>query len=146
MTTLLTKHSTLILIVLVLAFCALAWLLPSEGLLLAVTFLLLSFLVAGLVVVQKHKELFLQGKTTRRQFLRDVFLELTGIGLVMVLAGLLGRYMAGIFTNQIADDLARFAAAILTGLAAGALVGILVGQVWNRGVVQRLHANPGDLK
>ena len=146
MTTLLTKHSTLILIFLVLAFFALAWPFPSEGLMLGAAFLLLNLLIVSVVVFQKHKEMYLQGKISRSMFLRNVLVEITGIVLVMVLAGLLGRYLAGMVMSQIASDIARLVMGLLIGLSTGMIVGTLIRQAWDLGVVQKLHATDWRLK
>ena len=132
MTTLLTKHSTFILISLLLVLFALAWLFPSAGFVLGVTFLLLSFLVASFVVVHKQKELYRHGKISRSMFLRNTFLGMTGTGLAMICAGVLGRFLAEMVTRQIGDDLTRFAIGILIGILTGIAVGIFASHTWGR--------------
>lgn len=132
MTTLLTKHSTLILISLLLVLFVLAWLFPSAGFALGVTFLLLSFLIASFVIVQKHKELYRQGGITRSIFLRNTSLAITGTGLAMVCAGLLGSFLAEMGTRQIGDDLTRFVTGILIGILTGIAVGVFVSHTLGR--------------
>jgi hypothetical protein len=108
---------------------------------LGVAFLLLNLLVASVVVLQKHKELYLQGKISRSMFFRNVLMEMTGIVLVMALAGLLGRSIAKMVISQIANDIARIFVGLLIGLSTGMLVGILISQAWSRGVMQKLQVS-----
>jgi hypothetical protein len=117
------KHSTPILFFLLLTLLVLAWLFPSDGLILGIIFLLLSFFIASLAVIEKHKEAYRQGKIGRGIFIRNVLLEETGILLAMLLAGLLGRVMAGMATRQIGDGLVRVIAGIMVGLLVGMGVG-----------------------
>jgi hypothetical protein len=130
MTTFFRKYSTPILFCLLPALLVLAWLFPSTGLLLGIIFLLLSFFIASFAVLEKHKEAYRQGKITRGLFIRNTFLEITGILLAMVLAGLLGRYMAEIATRHINSDLTRVIAGITIGLLVGLGVGTLTKKTW----------------
>jgi uncharacterized membrane protein required for colicin V production len=57
---------------------------------------------------------------------RNVLIETAGLLLAMVLAGLLGRYIAQIATQQISNDQIRIAAGIATGLLVGIGVGVLM--------------------
>ena len=126
------KHSTPILFFLLVTLLILAWLFPSAGLILGIIFMLFSFFIASSVVLEKHKEAYRQGKITRGIFIRNVLLEGTGILLPMILAGLLGRYMAGIATRQIDNDLTRVIAGIMVGLLVGMGVGTFVRKTWGR--------------
>jgi hypothetical protein len=132
MTTLLQKYSTSILISLLLAVLVLAWLFPSAGFFLGILFLILSFFITSAAVIAKHSEKYGQGKITRRVFIRTVALEITGIWLAMILAGLLGRAIAGIATQQITDALTKLIIGILIGLLIGIGVGVFVSQTWRR--------------
>lgn len=132
MTTLLTKHSTLILTSLLLALFALAWLFPSAGSVLGTTVLTLSSLLVSFVILQKHRELYRQGRIRRSLFLRNTLLEIGGAGLAMICAGLLGRWLAGLVAPRIGDDLLRFAAGIAIGLLAGISMGTLLSRILGR--------------
>ena len=105
----------------------LAWIFPSAGLKLGIAFLLLSFLIASLAVLEKHKNAYRKGEITRQIFIRNAVLEISGGFLVMLLAGLLGRSAAEVATQQISHDLIR----VIAGIAVGLLVGISVGAVAN---------------
>jgi len=132
MTALLKKHSTIILISLLIMLLVLAWLSPSARLGLEMIFLLASLCITSLVAIEKHQETYAQGKVTRSIFIRNGVLEITGILLVMVLAGLLGRSMAEVATRQISGGLARVAAGILVGLLVGMGVGAPAKRIWRR--------------
>jgi hypothetical protein len=130
--TFLRKHTTLILISLLLAMCILAWYFPSARPVLGIVFLSLSFLLVSSTLVHKHMEAYRKGAISRSVFLRNIALDLTGTGLAMISAGLLARVAAELATRQIDDDLLRFAAGILLGLLIGLAVGGLVKQTWGR--------------
>lgn len=123
MTAFFKKHSTLILMSLLLMLLILAWVFPSAGLKLGIAFLLLSFLIASWMVLEKHKQAYRNGEITQVIFIRNAVLEITGTGLVMGLAGPLGRYAAGIAIQPIRDDLLR----VIAGIGVGMVVGIGVG-------------------
>ena len=55
-----------------------------------------------------------------------------GLLLAMVLAGLLGCYIAQIMTQQIGNDLIKLAAGIATGLLVGIGVGVLMQRISGR--------------
>ena len=59
-------------------------------------------------------------------------LEISGAFLIMLLAGLLGRYAAQITTQQIGNDLIRVGAGIGVGLLVGLGVGMLAKKTWRR--------------
>lgn len=132
MTTLLRKYSTPILVSLLLVVLILAWLFPSEELFLGIIFLSFSFFIAGAAMIAKHREKYRDGKITRRVFIRTVALEITGTWMAMILAGLLGRMIAGIATQQITDALIRLILGIMIGLLVGIGVGLCVWQTWGR--------------
>ena len=132
MATFFRKHSTPILFLLLVTLLILAWLFPSAGLILGIIFLLFSFFIASSAVLEKHREAHRQGKITRGIFIRNILLEGTGILLAMLLAGLLGRYMAEIATRQINNDLIRVIAGIMVGLLVGMGVGTFARKTWGR--------------
>ena len=55
-----------------------------------------------------------------------------GLRFAMVLAGLLGRYIAQIATQHISNDLIKLAAGIVTGLLVGIGVGVLMQRIGGR--------------
>jgi hypothetical protein len=50
----------------------------------------------------------------------------------VVLAGLLGGYVAGLLIRPISNDVWRLMAMILTGLLVGMGVGVFVNRAWGR--------------
>jgi hypothetical protein len=132
MTAFCKKHSTLILLSFLAALLILGWIIPAERLFLGITFLVFSFLIASLAVIEKYKEAYLQDKISRARFFSNIVLEITGTGLTMCAAGLLGRAAAQAATQQIGDDLLRVMAGILIGLLVGISVGVLAKLTWGR--------------
>lgn len=128
MTAFFTKHSTIILIALLFTMLALAWIFPSAGLKLGITFLLGSFLLSSFAMLEKHKNAYRNEEITREVFIRNAVLEISGGFVVMLLAGLLGRNAAELATQQIRHDLIR----VIAGIAVGLLVGISVGAAANK--------------
>ena len=132
MTTFFKNHSTIVLISLLLLLLVLAWIFPSAGLRLGITFLLLSFIIASLAVLEKHKKAYQKGELARGVFIRNAVLEISGTFLIMLLAGLLGRYAAEVTTQQIGNDLLQVVVGIVVGLVVGLGVGILAKKTLRR--------------
>jgi len=132
MTAMFKNYSTLVSVLLLLTVLIFVWLFPSAGLILVTTILLFSLILAGLTVIGKHREAYLQGKISRAVFVRNIFVEISGILLAMALASLLGKYIAQIATEHINNDLTKLITGILIGLLAGIGVGILVKHTWER--------------
>src|SRR5688572_16375361 len=107
MTVFITKHSTMILMSWLGVLLILAWIFPTAGLRLGIAFLLLSFLIASFVVLEKHKKAYQTGKITRGIFIRNAALEVSGTFVIMLLAGLLARSAAEVATQQIGDGFIR---------------------------------------
>ena len=128
MTAFLTKHSTIVLMSGLVILLVLARVFPSAGLKLGISFLVLSFLIASLVVLEKHKKAYRKQEITRNVFIRNAALEISGTFLVMLLAGLLGRYSAEVVTQQIEHVLLR----VIAGIGVGLVVGIGVGALAKR--------------
>ena len=126
------KHSTPILFFLLVTLLILSWMFPSSGLLLGIIFMSFSFFIASSAVLEKHREAYRQGKIGRGVFIRNVLLEGTGILLAMLLAGVLGRVMAGIATRPIEDGLVRVIAGIVVGMLVGIGVGTFARKTWGR--------------
>ena len=133
----LTKYSTPILISLLVMMLALAWAFPSAGLKIGIIFLLSSFLLAAGAVLQKHQKAYRKGEIGRKIFIRNAAIEIGGIFLVMLLAGLLGRTAAETATQGIAPHLLR----VLAGIGVGLLVGLSVGMLGKR-LLRRLVGVP----
>ena len=132
MTAFITKHSTIILLSSLLTLLALAWIFPSSGLKLGITFILLSFLFASLAVLEKQKKAYRKGEITPGIFIRNTVLEISGGFLVMLLAGLLGRNAAEIATQQIGNEVIRLVAGIVVGLLVGLGIGMLAQKTLRR--------------
>ena len=110
----------------------LAWIFPDAGLKLAIGLLVLSFLIASLVVLEKHKNAYRKRAINRSVFIRNGVLEISRTFLVMLLAGLLGRYSAEVVTQQIGNDPIRVIAGIVVGLVIGLGVGMLAKKALRR--------------
>jgi hypothetical protein len=132
MTAFCKKHSTIILLSFLIGFLVLGWIIPAERLFLGITFLVFSFLIASLAIVEKHKEAYDQSKITRGRFFSNAALEITGTGLIMCAAGLLGRAAAQSAAQQIDNDLLKIIIGIAIGLLVGIGVGILAKLTWGR--------------
>lgn len=138
MTAFITKHSTIVLMSGLLTLLILAWVFPSAGLRLGIAFLLLSFLIASLVVLEKHKKAYRGEAITRNVFIRNGALEISGTFLVMLLAGLLGRSAAEVLTQQIENDPVR----LIAGIGVGLTVGIGVGTLAKKTLRRLVKASP----
>ena len=125
MTAFLTKYSTLILISLLVMMLVLAWVFPSAGLKIGIVFLLSSFFLAGTAVIYKHQKAYRKGEIGRKIFIRNAAIEISGVFLVMLLAGLLGRLAAEAATQGVVPHLLR----VLAGIGVGLLVGLGVGML-----------------
>lgn len=125
MTIFLKRRSSLVLITLLLLMLALAWVFPAAGLRVGIVFLLISFSLTSWLVLDKHKVAFRKGEITRRVFIRNAVIEISGTWLVMGLAGVVGRAVAEIATQPLADGFVRVLAGIVVGLIVGLVVGVL---------------------
>lgn len=132
MLSLFRKHAMIISLLLFLSLLICVWLFPSSGLILTILFLLCGFVLASLPIVEKHRQAYLQGQISRGVYVRNIFFDAAGILLALILAGLLGRYIAEIATRQISNDLTKLIAGIMIGLLIGIAVGIFVKQAWGR--------------
>jgi hypothetical protein len=132
MTAFIKTHSTIILMSLLAILLALAWIFPSSGLKLGIVFLLAVFFITSALVLEKHKEAYNKGEITRRIFIRNAVLEISGAWVIMLLAGLSGRYAAGVATAQIGHDLIRVVAGIGVGLLVGLGIGALAQKTLRR--------------
>ena len=117
------KYAKVISTLLLLTLLILLWLFPAFRLVLWITFLILTFAITSFIVVEKHKQAYKQASISHQTFIRRAVLEMLGILLVMLFAGLLGSYLAGMATTPLHNQLARFIGGIVIGL----LVGIGVG-------------------
>ena len=138
MIALLRKHSTPILLFVLLTLLVLSWRFPAMGLRLGIIFLLFTLVTASFGIVGKHREMYRQGKLTRVLFIRNAVLEILGVLLAMSLAGGLGRTLAALATEGIGDHLVRMIAGLVVGLLAGLGIGFLVRQTWGRLVKLRM--------
>ena len=139
MTELFKKHSTIVLLSLLVVLLALAWIFPSAGLKLGIIFLLLIFCIASLMVLEKHCTAYRKGQITRNVFIRNAVLEISGTWVVMLLAGLLGRHAAEFAAQAIDHTLTR----VITGIAVGLVVGLAVGGLGKRTLRRLVEVPPG---
>jgi hypothetical protein len=132
MTTFFKNHSTIILMSVLLILLVLARVFPSAGLRFGIAFLLFSFFIASLAVLEKHQQAYRQALITREIFIRNAALEITGTWMVMLIAGVLARYVAHAATQQIGHDLMRVITGVLIGLLVGIGVGTFARRTWRR--------------
>lgn len=139
MRTFIAKHSTVILLSGLLILLILARVFPTLGLKLGITFLILSFLIASLVVLEKHKKGYRNRTMTRSVFIRNAALEISGTFVVMLLAALASRSIAEVATQQVANDIIRMVA----GLVVGLLVGLTIGFLARKMLTRLVEVSPG---
>ena len=135
-----SRYWTHVTIILILALFAGSFLVPVWANTMALTAITLSLSMATFPVVQKHIRLNRSGAASKFRLARNIVLEFIGILLAMLLAGLIGRYAAGILTRQMGDELMKLIAGILIGMLTGLAVGILVRRVWGQLVRISSHA------
>jgi hypothetical protein len=141
MTTFISKHSTIVLMSGLVILLVLARVFPTAGLKLGITFLLLSFLIASFVVLDKHKKAYSKGQITRGIFIRNAAMEISGIFVIMLLAGLLARSAAEIATQQIGNDIIH----VIAGIGVGLLVGLSVGFLAKKTLRRLVEVTPPKL-
>lgn len=110
----------------------LMWFFPSAMPVLGMSLLLLSFGVVILPIIKKQRELYKRGNLTSGELVRKIALEVFGVLVAMVLAGLAGRYLGQIVITQTSNELIKLIAGILIGLLAGIGVGVLVQRTWGQ--------------
>jgi hypothetical protein len=134
MTTAFTKHviSLTISLLFILALFLTARLFPPIGITLGIIVLLFGLVASAYMIIKKNREACLQGKILQSVAIRNTILEITGILLAMFLAGRIGRPLAEMVTGQIGHEIIRMIAGLITGLLAGAAIGILVKGASNR--------------
>ena len=119
-------------IILILVLFAGSFFVPIWANAIALAVVLLSLIIALYYVVSKHIRIN-QGKPTNKiRMTRNILLELTGILIAMLLAGLAGRYGAEALTHQIGDKWMKLTVGILIGLLTGLGVGIVFRRAWGR--------------
>ena len=102
----------------------------SGGAVVIVIFISLAIAISS--IFKKHKKTYLEGKITRGNLIRNVSLEILGILLAMILAGLAGRTLAQIVTSPIANELTKLITGIVIGIFVGVIIGLLVKKTWGR--------------
>ena len=125
------KYETSCFIVLVILVISL-WFFPSATPIFGIAILLVSLGVAILFIIKKHRKAYFDSKLTRTIFVRNVSLEIFGILIATILAGLAGRYLAQVVTAQITHELAKLIVSIMIGILAGVGIGLLVKKTWGR--------------
>jgi FtsH-binding integral membrane protein len=126
------NHRTSLWILLLGVFLVCIWQFPFLAPELGITCLVFSLILVISAVFKKQKEAYLQGKISRRGFIRNVLLEIIGLIFVMAIAGLSGGYIVEITTVQIAHDIAKFIAGAVIGFLVGISVGFLLKRSWDR--------------
>ena len=105
---------------------------PSWAGVVAGVMLSLILTVAIFSVVQNQMKLYGEKRINRARLARNIFYEVMGILLTMIMAALVGRFVTEFAMQQIGYTLMGFAAGILFGLLAGMSLGFFVKQMWSR--------------
>ena len=71
--------------------------------------------------------------------LPKILIDMSGILLAILLAGLLGRYAAEIATRQIGDELTKLVVGIVIGTLIGLGTGFVVQRAWGQLARIRFH-------
>jgi len=132
MLSLFRKYSVIISVLLFLSLLICIWMFPSSGLIFTMLFVLCGFVLASFPVIEKHRQAYLQGKISRGIHIRNILFDVAGILLALILAALLGRYIAEIATSQIGNELIKLITGIMIGLLIGLAVGTFVKHAWGR--------------
>ena len=126
------SYLSILCIALLLALIAIFFLAPAWAATAVRIALIISSAIAIFSAVQKQIQLFREKPTSRVKLVLNVLLEIIGILLAVLLAGLLGRYIAQLGTAQISNALIKLVAGIMISLMAGMGMGILVTRTWGR--------------
>jgi len=128
----LLRYWTPLSIILILVLFAGAFFVPVWANAIALAVVLLSLSIAAYSIVHKHIRLH-QGKPTNKiKTARNILLEMTGILLAMLMAGLLGRYGVGTITGQIDNELMKLIVGIIMGMLIGLTTGVVIQRAWGR--------------
>ena len=84
-----------------------------------------TLIITVALTARKHWRSYKQGNITRNVVMRNMLLDIFGILLAMTLAGLFGRHIAEIATEQINNDLTKLIAGVVIGLVVGIGIGLL---------------------
>ena len=128
----LKKYSTLALIFLPVVLLILMMLYPLPGIAFGIVYFLFGVIVISYSICKTDRESYLQGKISRATFFRNSIIEIIGILLALILAALIGKYLAVLGTRQIDHEIARLITGLVIGLLAGAVIGALVKGISNR--------------
>jgi len=126
------SYLSILCIALLLALIAIFFLAPPWAATAVRIALIISSAIAIFSAVQKQIQLFREKPTGLVKLVLNVLLEIMGILLAMVLAGLLGRYIVQLGTAQISNALTKMVAGIVISLLAGMAIGTLVTRTWGR--------------
>ena len=94
--------------------------------------LVIGLLIGMYAVVQKHIRQRQSQPVSKLTTARNIFVDITGILLAMIVAGLLGRVVSEAATRQINNELTKLMAGIVIGMLMGLCVGVFVRRVWRR--------------
>ena len=119
-------------IALILALFAAFFFAPSwAGVISAILFFII-LAMAIFSILQNQMKQYREKRISRTRLSFNVLSEIVMILVAMILASLLGRYVAEIATEPIVNGLTKFIAGIVIGLLAGMSVGFLVKRTWSR--------------
>ena len=128
----LKKYSTLAIIFLPVVLLILMMLYPLLGIAFGIIYFIFGVIVISYSICKTDRDSYLQGKISRAIFLRNSLTKIIGILLALILAALIGKYLAVLGTRQIDSEIARLIAGLVIGLLAGAAIGALVKGVSSR--------------
>ena len=128
----LTVILVMVAIALVLALFLAVFFAPGWAGVIAGIIFFLSLAMAIFFAMQKQTKLYREKQISRTNLARNFLYEIIGILLAIACAGLLGRYIVEIATDQISNGSIKLLAGIIIGLLAGIGVGILVTRAWGK--------------
>ena len=131
----LQKHAPTISMLLLTAFLTALLFYPASSQALSTVILVFGVGTAIAFIIQGNLEKHKKGELTRSEFIRNTFLDLLGLALIMLSAMWLGR-MAGGYAGETWGMIAGIVAGIVAGFGAA----LVVGKLWSR-VSERLRVS-----
>lgn len=109
-----------------------AWQHLLLGVMLGLILLLFGLAATSYTIVRKYRQSSRQAEIPLSVSIRNICLEIAAVLATMVLAGLIGHYLSGLFAWGMSSDLQKFIAGVGMGLLVGWMVGLLVKNISGR--------------
>ena len=118
--------SIIIAVLLIITLLATVWIKATAGIVLTLIFLLFVLSATSYTIIQKNRKACQQGFISRSTSIKNTCLEISAVLLAMILAALVGRYLADMITGGINSTPVKLITGIGLGLLAGWVVGLFV--------------------